>query len=571
MIIECPACATRYDIDLPPEGRSVRCAKCGTVWRAMPERTAEELEADDDFWTAPAGESGDTSHKAPAIEESHDPFAAVDGAGTHGVLSNRDGIDPGERSLDGHEPGFRTKIDKPDEGAGAGEDNASSQGDGSGKIRWFLSFRRRKKLQEAEETGEGLAEMQNQPAAEPIPFPRPNVAVEQAAAEMHGEQHTLEAARQAFQGVFSGIGHRGKVASSAISAGDIPSTQPEDASSDAHNSWTKRWAEFSDRFKKDASPEQSSFDAALNPGADPQSERPFHTMAKNVLRTEGKEIDDPDAALREAMRAHFHPRPERKTAASSLDSAASSLDSEDLARKLETHLKSRSPAPDATVEAEDEEPGGRPDLWRKEFPKAYQDRFPDENRFEPEPALASEGPAAEAGDDDIAFDQGLYREIEETQEKSGHPVRRSGGLALAAAWGLFLCVASGLTGGFFAFRDTIADAVPGLAPLYRDLGMPVTAQPLFFEQVQYEWSMPDNRPVLTVSGSVFNRAHHSVKVPQFFITVKDQDPQLDQEYSASLNVKGSKIGSNERAEFAIELVSPNAGITAVELDLRNVR
>ena len=38
MIIECPACNTRYEIkvDLPPEGRTVRCAKCENVWRAVP-------------------------------------------------------------------------------------------------------------------------------------------------------------------------------------------------------------------------------------------------------------------------------------------------------------------------------------------------------------------------------------------------------------------------------------------------------------------------------------------------------------------------------------------------------
>lgn len=40
MTIECPACATRYDMKatLPSEGRTVRCAICETVWRAMPEK-----------------------------------------------------------------------------------------------------------------------------------------------------------------------------------------------------------------------------------------------------------------------------------------------------------------------------------------------------------------------------------------------------------------------------------------------------------------------------------------------------------------------------------------------------
>ena len=39
MILTCPECATRYLIDpavLLPEGRRVRCAKCGTDWREHP-------------------------------------------------------------------------------------------------------------------------------------------------------------------------------------------------------------------------------------------------------------------------------------------------------------------------------------------------------------------------------------------------------------------------------------------------------------------------------------------------------------------------------------------------------
>jgi predicted Zn finger-like uncharacterized protein len=35
MILTCPACATRYQADeakFPPDGRQVRCAKCGNVW-----------------------------------------------------------------------------------------------------------------------------------------------------------------------------------------------------------------------------------------------------------------------------------------------------------------------------------------------------------------------------------------------------------------------------------------------------------------------------------------------------------------------------------------------------------
>ncbi len=37
MILTCPACHTRYQADpeqIPPQGRDVRCARCGEVWRA---------------------------------------------------------------------------------------------------------------------------------------------------------------------------------------------------------------------------------------------------------------------------------------------------------------------------------------------------------------------------------------------------------------------------------------------------------------------------------------------------------------------------------------------------------
>jgi len=80
MIIECPACATRYEIkaDLPPGGRTVRCAKCETVWRAMPDSGGEEGEASASSWVAPSGESEETND-ASAEQTAHDHFGAAGG------------------------------------------------------------------------------------------------------------------------------------------------------------------------------------------------------------------------------------------------------------------------------------------------------------------------------------------------------------------------------------------------------------------------------------------------------------------------------------------------------------
>lgn len=316
-------------------------------------------------------------------------------------------------------------------------------------------------------------------------------------------------------------------------------------------------AGLSDHFKRagETGGDQSLAEADGKRGAKDEDRRDLDTGKHDARFAEKKDDEsdegDPDAALREAMRAHFLSPPKRAP-------VGPSLRDEELAEKLETHLKSTA----VTASQEPPTPRGITGLWGKVSPAADEEVF--------EPVVED---TVEVKDDDTAFDQRLYREIEETRELSGAAPRRTrrGGLAIAAAWGLFLCVASGLIVGFFAFRDIIADAAPGLAPLYNILGMPVTAQPLTFESVEYEWSTSDNRPVLTVRGNVFNHANRNVKVPQFFITIKDQDSTQDREYSANLRINGSKIRSNERADFDIELVSPNPTVTAVELELRNVR
>ena len=522
----------------------------------MPDRGGEEGETSASAWVAPSGESEETGD-APAEQTTHDHFGTAGGDFEESVWSShQDAAAVHEETVADGETTLKEEGGEPYREWRAGESDSSGENENTGKVSWFSSFRRKKNLRPTDEAEETAANTLPQTTAETIPFPRTNFAAAQQETETKGEQLTIDAARQAVRSVFSSLGHGGPVATAAMSEDDGERGVMEPAKPHPHNGWAEKLAGLSDHFKRagETGGDQSLAEADGKRGVNDEGGRDLHTGEDDVWFAEKKDDasgdSDPDAALREAMRAHFL-SPSKKA------HVGPSLRDEELAEKLESHLKSTA----VTASDEHPRPRGIAGLWGKVSPAANEDVF--------EPVVEE---PVEIKDDDTAFDQRLYREIEETREMSGAAPRRRrrGGLAIAAAWGLFLCVASGLIVGFFAFRDTIADAAPGLAPLYRILGMPVTVQPLVFESVEYEWSTSDNRPVLTVRGNVFNRAHRSVRVPQFFITIKDQDSAQDREYSANLRINGSKIRSNERADFDIELVSPNPTVTAVELELRNV-
>lgn len=67
MILTCPSCATRYSIDpmtIGPEGRAVKCAKCGHKWREFPPEDAPKKVVDD-----PAPEKSEAEAPAAAPDQ----------------------------------------------------------------------------------------------------------------------------------------------------------------------------------------------------------------------------------------------------------------------------------------------------------------------------------------------------------------------------------------------------------------------------------------------------------------------------------------------------------------------
>jgi predicted Zn finger-like uncharacterized protein len=72
MILTCPACQTRYQVDaakFPPQGRNVRCARCSNVWHATPDTlNGPETEPD---WMAPEPASAPAFAPAEPVREAY--------------------------------------------------------------------------------------------------------------------------------------------------------------------------------------------------------------------------------------------------------------------------------------------------------------------------------------------------------------------------------------------------------------------------------------------------------------------------------------------------------------------
>jgi predicted Zn finger-like uncharacterized protein len=587
MIIECPRCSKQYDLDklgvkLPPEGRSVRCKQCDQVWRAMPLQEEDSLpegtdepEADESAESAAAGhpaaweESSGTASQAAAQRQQ---FRGWESSGSE------------EQAESQEDAGFEVPEA---EGRAAIGDEDPALGRNTGKVSWFGSFLRKNNARQSK-AEPVFDEQQPQPSAQTIPFPRP-AAGAAGVAPPEEEYRTLDDARAAVRNVFSSLEPRPNASASIIQApvtggqeelqdrhfamhghsdaslGDAETGFPASdqtrtgsvgwpAESEAGNGVqsASRWAgaagwqpeaEAEAGAQPESSPEQGGFAAGAwlnaegSAGQRPQEQAP-QNWPKGWQPELPQDPDDPDAQLRNAMRAQFPPR----------------------ALPVEPAQPGREEEPEA---AEGQVAEALTAFWQR----------PTVHRPAGEPA-APQQEESDSAEGEASFDERLYREIEETQEHAKKPrlaEGKGGGLALTAAWGLFLCIAGGLTAGLFAFRDIAADALPGLVPFYQALGMPVTAQPLVFEGTQYDWSLTDNKPVLHIKGSVYNRAQHNINVPDLVITVKDDDPALDREIPASLPVDGSKIGPGEHTDFEVELLTPSPSINAIELELRDVR
>lgn len=116
MIIECPRCASRYEVAdglIGPAGKSVRCAKCSNVWLAKAVDAAEAVPPPQ--WPEPPQRSGGAfaAEFTAAPEPPEDPALAEFRAGQRGEPERPEGASAGKGAGKSEAGGFARFPDLP--------------------------------------------------------------------------------------------------------------------------------------------------------------------------------------------------------------------------------------------------------------------------------------------------------------------------------------------------------------------------------------------------------------------------------------------------------------------------
>jgi hypothetical protein len=197
---------------------------------------------------------------------------------------------------------------------------------------------------------------------------------------------------------------------------------------------------------------------------------------------------------------------------------------------------------------------------REDFDRLYEERFDDEEAaVDPHLALT----------EDLAA---LRSELESTDiatYERDNPAQSGGGLAVVAAWAVFVSVISGVMLALISFRNDIMTALPGTADLYQTLGFEVVHSGVDFADVSYRWRTADGKPMIEVTGQVVNMTGRTVTVPRVLVNVRDAGG--GDAVKATANVPTQELAPHERASFSLEFLSPPADVAQIELEFDSNR
>lgn len=158
----------------------------------------------------------------------------------------------------------------------------------------------------------------------------------------------------------------------------------------------------------------------------------------------------------------------------------------------------------------------------------------------------------------------LQSELSATDVMAYEREPRSGGLAVIAAWAVFISVLSGVTLALVSFRQDIMTAFPGTTSLYRTIGFDIPHVGVDFADVRYRWATSGGAPMIEVTGQVVNVTGRTVQVPPVLVNVRDSGGGDAVRATASVQTK--ELAPRQSASFSLEFMSPPENVTQIELE-----
>jgi predicted Zn finger-like uncharacterized protein len=560
-IIECPACSTRYKMNkaIPEGGRSVKCARCGHQWRIAPEEPEELAEALDDELEEQAPGASQEQHPA-AAEAAVRPESAPPAPQTIGEAWD---VKPDHLAA-----GLRHEQHP------AGPERAPAAPQTIGDA-WDV---RRGHLAAA------IASMDGTPDT-----PSDETEADTGAGTPLADQ-PWQNPDAGFQGFGAGVEEN----SDALAGGPDDDESGERAGAPFAAAPAPAWATspawMAHAGRVSDSPEidpETSVRLALraamdDDGSDAGAHGPeggVSSVSRPVF-SESASFEDTMAGVA-AERADASEEPAAESGEPGKLRFASGLHGDFAPDVGPSKAKDRG-APAADPEASDDgEASENSEKFENDIVGIFRQQLQEKRSFGHAPSRKAAGDdftdydsdtsgSTEQADDRFLADSPLDADAAALQAALEGSLRErhteengGGGLALAAAWAVFLSVLSGVTLAFITFRDDMVVALPGTAALYRGIGFDVQDRRVDFGPVTYRWTVAEGKPMIEVTGQIINLTDHEIAVPRVLVNVHDKE-NTDM-VKATATVRSDPLAAHEAADFTLEFLSPPKTITQIEL------
>ncbi len=505
MIITCPECATRYDVDddrFEPDGRSVRCTACGESWFVPAPAVMEDMVSlgrEDEVEARKHGKAGQDADDAPADDE-----ANISAFGKRGAAAEDDEDD---RLFDNVVADDKTepssKADETDRGGASDEKSAAESSDDAEEDapRWK---RGRKFL---------MDENDDEDEEERRPF---------FALRPKAKKDEDEAPRRSF---FSRFDRDKDDDEDALSTG-----RPDRAHGDV-----KVEADDEDDRAADARDEESQDDD----GALRAERRDETRAARDDERNENNDDD---------FSAHASVDDRRDEPEDDADEA------------FETDRAARGRIVDADWEAVDDNDDA------EERPRGFGRRIREERRRAT--AVTRVEPIDPRYFDDEFFEALRVhpRELEKALRKARRraeareknrmtPIR-------ALGWSAWIGVVAATIFAVVVYRDEIVSVAPGAADAYQVFGVETTPHGLAIENVRHRLAMSTAGPTIEITGQIRNVSEEAVSPPLLQAEALGPDGELLSRWTFS--VSEADVLAGGLAPFITRAPAPN-GVVEVAL------